>query len=117
MKYKRAYGGIIWTDHALERIYQRKLPQETAFLAYSSPDKRIPGKNPGSTELQKQYGKHLITLIIKPNDKGEQVVISAWIDPPLPGTNDFRKQEYRKNMKGASFWKRVWLTVKNQMGF
>lgn len=117
MRYKRTLGGLIWTDHAIERLHQRKLPQDIALLAFTAPDNQIPGKNPGSIELQKNYRNSLITLIVKKNERDEWIVISAWIDPPLPGTEDHRKQTYWKGMKRGGFWRRLWLTFKHQLGF
>lgn len=117
MKYARNYGGIVWTNHALERLHQRKLPQEIAFLAYQSPDQRIPGKKAGMIELQKQYGQSLITLIVNQNERHEWIVVSAWIDPPLPGTMDYKKKQDWKAYKKAGFWGKLWLTFKKQLGF
>jgi len=117
MSYHRTYGGVIWTNHAIERLHQRKLPQHIAFLAFQSPDVRLPGKQSGSTELQKQYQSSTITLIVKQNGNNEWLIISAWIDPPLPGTEDFRKQQYRKDLKSAGILGKLWLTLKHQLGW
>ncbi len=47
------FKNAIWTNHALERLEQRRLPQDLAWKAFNSPDKTIPGKQAGSTEYQK----------------------------------------------------------------
>ncbi len=116
MRYQRTYGNIIWTNHAIERLHARKLAQETAFLAFQSPDQRQNGKRPGSFELQKKHGDLTITIIVSQNDKKEWVVISAWVDPPHPGTDDHRKQIYYEKMQKAGFWGRIWLTLRHQLG-
>jgi len=58
---------------------------------------------------------------------GEWVVLSAWMDPPLQGTADYRKKEqYNKKMQKtreldrkiekASFWGKMFLTLRKQIG-
>ncbi len=110
------YGGIIWTNHALERLVQRGLSQSDALSAFKNPDRSFPGKNPGSVEYIKKFSNSTITIIAKKNDRNEWVVISAWIDPPLPGSADwYKKQDYTKYQK-AGFWGKLFLTLKHQLG-
>lgn len=109
------YGKAIWTNHALERLGQRGLSQYIAWQTLTSPDRAIPGKNNGTMEFQKQFGTSLVTVIAKKNDKGEWIVLSNWIDPPLPGTLDYyQKEEYKKYQK-AGFWGKFWFTLKKQL--
>ncbi|KXK09150.1 MAG: hypothetical protein UZ21_OP11001000207 [Microgenomates bacterium OLB22] len=69
--------------------------------AINSPDYIRQGKTPGSTEYIKRNGSQTITAITKPNDKGELVVISTWVDPPYAGTKDARSKDlYLKREKG-----------------
>jgi hypothetical protein len=112
----RNYGGLIWTNHALDRLEARKLPQDIAWSAFKYPDKVISGKVPGSREYQKHFRGSLITLIAKPGDRGESIVLSCWIDPPLPGTMDERKQKDWKEYKKASWLKKWWLVIKRSLG-
>lgn len=116
MRYQRRYGGIIWTNHAIERLHARKLPQDVAYRAFETPDARMKGKRNGALELQKQYQDLTITLIVKKNPQGEWLVISAWVDPPFPGTEDHRKQTYWQAMQKAGFWRKIFLTLKHQIG-
>ena len=116
MPYNQHYGGVIWTNHALDRLHQRKLPQHIAFLAYQEPDSRITGKQPGTTELHKQYGRSHITLIARQNERKEWLILSAWIDPPLPGTLDHKKNTAWKKQKKSGFWGKLWYQVKKQFG-
>ncbi|MCX7997102.1 MAG: hypothetical protein N2691_05140 [Patescibacteria group bacterium] len=111
------YGGLIWTNHALERLQERKLPRHIAVTAYHAPDEKLRGKQPGTVELRKRHGKSLITLILKQNEPREWIVLSAWIDPPLPGTPDHRKREAWRSYRKAGFWGRLWYILRRQMGF
>lgn len=117
MPYNKHFGGVIWTNHALERLHQRKLPQHIAFSAFQQPDTRVNGKKAGTIELQKQIGASTITLIIRQNEQREWLILSAWIDPPLPGTMDHKKHEDWKKYKKSGFWGKIWYTMKRQLGW
>ena len=117
MTASKFYGGYIWTNHALERLKQRGMDQKMAWMAIRYPDKTIPGKQKGTIEYQKWMMKSLITVIATQNDQKEWVVLSCWVDPPLPGSIDIKKQQDYRNYKKASFWGKIWLTVKKQLGF
>ncbi|CAN5143293.1 hypothetical protein BH09PAT1_BH09PAT1_0240 [soil metagenome] len=109
------YKGTIWTNHALERLGQRGLSQDIAWQAFAHPDRQFTGKNPGTVELQKNFGQSLVTIIAKQNEKREWIILSNWIDPPLPGTIDYYKKEGYKKYQKAGFWGKVFLTLKKQL--
>ncbi len=110
MSYRQYYGNLIWTNHAIERMKARGLTQDMAREAFAKSDKTIPGKTSGSFEYQKQFGNSRVTIIAKQNQKYEWVVLSAWIDPPLPGS---RYIAYQK----AGFWKKLWMVFRKQLDF
>jgi hypothetical protein len=112
---ERLYGSAIWTNHAMERLNQRGLSQNLAWQAFNKPDKSFAGKEHGTTESQKRFGESLVTIISKRNDKGEWLILSCWIDPPLPGTMDYYKKEDYKKYNKAGFWGKVFLTLKKQL--
>lgn len=111
------YGKAIWTNHALERLGQRGLTQELAWRTFQFPDKSLKGKQLGAIEYQKFFGKSLITVIAKQNEKKEWIILSCWIDPPLDGSIDIRKKEDYKKYQKASFWGKFLITLKRQLGF
>lgn len=116
MGYNQRHGGIIWTNHALSRLRERKLPQHIAFSAFQNPDQRRNGRKNGTHEFIKQHGKHTITLIASRNERKEWVVLSCWIDPPFPGTSDHRKREAWRKYKKSGFWGKLWYVIKRQLG-
>lgn len=117
MSGQREYGGIIWTNHALERLIQRGLAQKDALDAFRNPDTTLVGKNPGSVEHIKHFSQSKVTIIAKQNEQNQWLVISAWIDPPLPGSPDwYKKEEYKKYQK-SGFWGKFFMTLKKQIGF
>ena len=109
------YGNAIWTNHALERLGQRGLSQDLAWQAFSSPDRKFNGKNHGTTEFQKRFGSSLVTIIAKQNEKREWIILSNWIDPPLPGTIDYYKKEDYKKYQQAGFWGKFFMILKKQI--
>lgn len=111
------FGGIIWTNHALHRLEDRRFPQQMALDTFNTPDKKFAGKEEGTTEFQKRFKNSWVTVIGKPNDKGEWVILSCWINPPLPGTEDAkRRDEYRAYLK-APWWKKLLISFAKQLGF
>lgn len=109
------YAGAIWTRHALERLSERKISQEMAADAFTHPEKMVHGKEAGSTEFHKNFNGHWVTIIGKRNEKKEWIIVSCWIDPPFPGTKDFKKKEIYKQYKKAGFWGKLWYTLKKQL--
>lgn len=109
------YKGAIWTNHALSRLGERGLTQEMAADTFKYPDKRVMGKNPGTHEYIRKYQNSTVTVIGKQNEKGEWLILSVWIDPPLPGTKDYqRKQDYLAS-RNAGFWGKLWYSIKRQL--
>jgi len=111
------YARLIWTNHALDRLRERQFTQATAAVAYSSPDHIKIGKKPGTTEYQKHLGKQTVTLIISQNREGEKIVVSAWVDPPIYGTQDHYNRKRYLEYQRASGLKKIWLIIKEQLGF
>lgn len=119
---------VVFTNHAIERMQQRGLSGDLVWQTVKTPDKKVPGKEKHTTEFIKRHNNRTITAVSKKNDLGEWVVLSAWIDPPFPGTTDFHKKEkYQrkmekiheldKKMEKASFWGKLWITFRKQTGF
>lgn len=117
MSYNRYYGGAIWTNHALERLGQRGLSQELAWKAFQFPDKSFKGNQPETIEYQKSFGKSLVAIIAKQNEKKEWVILSCWVNPPLSDSIDNKKKEEYKKYQKASFLRKFLITLKNQLGF
>ena len=75
---KPNYMGVIFTNHAINRLYNRGVSQEKAYETFANPDGQLPGKIPGSVKFYKKYGEQRIEVVAKKNDKGEWVVFSCW---------------------------------------
>jgi len=93
MNYSRTYKGIIWTNHALERLRTRKIPQESAWKAFRFPDSTQKGKTNKSIELVKTINNHTLAIVAKQNDQKEWIILSVWIDPPLSNAQELKEEK------------------------
>ena len=78
MAYKNHYGNVIWTNHAIDRMRDRGLSQEQAWVAFRNPDSQSDNKNQDSKEFKKRFGDSLVTIIAKQNEKKEWIILSVW---------------------------------------
>jgi hypothetical protein len=111
------FGGLIFTNHALQRLDERRFPAGMVIETFNQPDSRGPAKQPGAMQVRKRFGESTVTVITKQNDRGEWIVLSCWIDPPLPGTKDYKERQRYHAYKKSGFWGKVWLTIRSQLGF
>lgn len=109
-------GNIIWTNHAIKKMRDRGLVQRVALETFSHPDTSSSGKTKGSMEYRKRFEGSQVTVVAKKNEKNQWIILSAWIDPPLPGSPDgLEKKEY-KNYQKAGALQKFLLTAKKQIG-
>lgn len=108
-------NNFIWTNHALQRLKDRKITESFASNTLESPDESFENTD-GTIKLRKKLENQTATAIIKTNDKGDNIILSFWLDPPNPGTRDFKGKQRYKEMKKASFLRKFWLTLLNQVG-
>ena len=87
------YGGVIWTNHALQRLYERRITQSDAWYSFQHPDGQLPGRAPGSKRFFKNYGRQRIEIIATQNEKREWVILSCWSKLMGTGKSVFPKQE------------------------
>ena len=106
----------IWTRHALERLNERKISRHLIDQVFYSPDRTF-HKDNGAIEMQKRIKDRTFAVVVKQNDRGEKLIVSCWVNPPYAGTRDHKKRSRYLEMQRGSFWKKVWLTVLDQLGF
>ena len=75
---ERKYLNLIFTNHAITRLYSRGISQEKAYETFEDPDGQLPGKIPGSVKFYKSYGEQRIEVIAKKNEQGEWIILSCW---------------------------------------
>ncbi len=107
------YRGLIFTNHVLERMRARGITQEQIWETYTSPDKQDQIKD--ADRRVKKFGNVSVTIVFKYNEKRETIIISAWMDPPLPGSKDAAQKDWWEKYKKAGFMGKIWLTLVKQM--
>ena len=90
---KTRYLNTIFTNHAINRLYNRGITQSDAWYTFQHPDGSLPGKIPGSSKLYKDYGQQRIEVIAKKNEKGEWIILSCWSRLMGDGKSIFPQQE------------------------
>lgn len=92
----RNFGGIIWTNHAMDRMRERGIKQGDAWATWNRPEKSYKStlhKEDSAWRYYKTYGSERIEVVAKKNEKGQWVVLSVWSKP-----------EYQKTSKKSSIW-------------
>ena len=78
----RNFGGVIWTDHALQRLRERNISQGDAWATWKSPEQSRKGSNSnGSWVYYKTYGDQKIEVVAKQNEHRQWVIMSVWSKP------------------------------------
>lgn len=87
------YGGVIWTNHAIQRLYERRLAQSDAWYTFQYPDGQLRGGASGSFRYYKDYGNQRIEVVASQNEKKEWIVLSCWSKLMGTGQPLFTKRE------------------------
>lgn len=100
------FGGVIWTNHAIQRLKRRGISQGDAWVTWKRPDQSRHGKVKGTWVYYKTYGKQKIEVVAKQNEKKEWIILSVW------SRQVFEKRKKRKEKKKKSLlskiFKREW---------
>jgi len=75
------YGGVIWTNHALQRLRERGIKQGDAWATWRNPEQSRKGTSPGSWVYFRNYGRDQIEVVAKQNEKREWLILSVWSRP------------------------------------
>ncbi|MBP7967111.1 DUF4258 domain-containing protein [Candidatus Woesebacteria bacterium] len=116
MAFSSLYKNTIWTNHVLERLDDRNIPQELAWKTLRFPDIEQKGKKTGTKEFIKKFGEKSITVIASQNEKREWVILSCWAHPPFPGSIDIAKKKAYLLYKQSSLKGKIWIRIKQMIG-
>lgn len=75
---KRDFGGVIWTNHALQRLRERGISQGDAWATFSRPEQSRYAKSKGAWVYYKTYGDQRIEVVAKKNEQGKWIILSVW---------------------------------------
>lgn len=93
----RNYGGVIWTNHAMERMKKRGISPSNALVTFTQPDKSRFAKSKGGWIFIKTIGGWKYEVVAKRNEEKEWIILTVWTKPV------YRISRYR------SVKKRSWL--------
>lgn len=108
-------GNFIWTNHARDRLRDRKILLKFINQTLIHPDK-IVQKNDRTIVYQKYIDGKTFAALIKKNNSDEKIIVSCWVNPPFPGTKDYKKRQRYFEKQKASPWKKLWLTLLDHLG-
>ena len=101
------YKGVIWTNHALDRLRERGIKQGDAWATWNHAEQTRKGSAPGSWVYYRTYpvaggagGHERIEVVAKQNEKKEWLILSVWSRPVVG------KQNYTSSQK-TSLWKNL----------
>jgi hypothetical protein len=75
------FGGVIWTNHALQRLNERGIKQGDAWATFTRPDQSRYAKAKGAWVYYKTYGKEKVEVVAKKNERGKWLILSVWSRP------------------------------------
>ncbi len=81
------FGGVIWTNHAIERMRQRGIKQGDAWATWRNPEESRKGSAPGSWIYFRRYAGTRIEVVAKQNEKKEWLILSVWSRPVISSGN------------------------------
>ena len=90
----RNFGGVIWTNHALDRLRDRGIKQGDAWATWRNPEQSRKGSAADTWVYYRNYNGEQIEVVAKQNERREWIILSVWSRPASLG--------YKKP---ASFWK------------
>jgi hypothetical protein len=101
---QRDYNGLIFTNHAIERMRQRRIKQGDAYATFKRADLSKKASTPGGYVYYRRWGNRQIEVVTKKNDRGEWVVLSVW---------DKDVNRMRENgPEPKSFWRTLFYWIK-----
>ena len=89
------YGGVIWTNHALQKLKTRGISQRDAWDTWRYPDQSKYAKSRGAWIYLKTFRQRKIEVVAKKNEKKEWLILSVWTKDVYPQGSNYK----------FSFWK------------
>jgi hypothetical protein len=74
----RNFGGIIWTNHALQRLRERNIKQGDAWAVWNRPEQSRYSITQGAWIYYRTYGIDRIEVVAKQNENKEWIILSVW---------------------------------------
>lgn len=75
------FGGFIWTNHAIKRLYERNIKQGDAWTTLIRPDSSRYAESEQAYIYYRKIRGQNIEVVAKQNDQKEWLVLSVWSKP------------------------------------
>jgi hypothetical protein len=77
----RSYRGVIFTNHALDRLKERGVSQAMAWATLNNPDRSRYASAKQAWIYNKTFGSHMVEVVASKNERREWVIVSVWTRP------------------------------------
>ena len=74
----RDFGGVIWTNHALNRLKDRGISQGDAWATFNRPEQSRYATAKAAWVYYRTYGNQRLEVVAKKNEKGKWIILSVW---------------------------------------
>ena len=98
------FGGVIWTNHALDRLRERGISQSDALHTWSSPDQSRYAATKGAWVYYKTYGDQKIEVVAKKNEENKWIILTVW---SRTVAQPHEHKTYQAKSSGKSLWRRL----------
>ncbi|HBL52426.1 MAG: hypothetical protein A3D24_03235 [Candidatus Blackburnbacteria bacterium RIFCSPHIGHO2_02_FULL_39_13] len=98
------YGGVIWTNHALQRLRERGIKQGDAWVTWRRPDKSRYATAQGAWIYYKTLGSEKIEVVAKQNEKKEWIILSVWSRLVWEGQHKSKTKPQASLMSESLLW-------------
>lgn len=72
------YGGVIWTNHALDRLNERGIKQGDAWVTFRRPEQSRYARIKGAWIYYRDFADTRIEVVAKQNERKEWIILSVW---------------------------------------
>lgn len=75
------FGGVIWTNHSLDRLKKRGISQGDAWATLSHPQSSKFAQTKNAWVFYRNYSGYQIEVVATQNEEKKWVVLSVWSKP------------------------------------
>jgi len=72
------YNGVIWTNHALKRLSERRIKQGDAWATFSRPQHSRYASSKNAWVFWRDYQNQRIEVVATQDEKKQWVILSVW---------------------------------------
>ncbi len=76
------FGGVVWTNHVLQRMRERGIKQGDAWATWRNPDRSHYARLKGTWVYERTWENQHLEVVAKQNEKKEWLILSVWQTKP-----------------------------------